>query len=243
VVLAAGKAQRAGESRLSLAKTNVQITQDIVTELQDACPEATLVVVANPVDVLTYAAIHAAHYPPQHVIGSGTILDTARLRSELSGHCGFAARNIHAYIIGEHGDSEVPVWSLANVAGMRLRDYCPACGRNCDQSVLDGLLASARNAAYRIIERKGATYYAIALGVASLVAAILRDEHSVMTVSSLIDDGYCGIDDVCLSLPCVLGREGVVQRIPLDLDEGEADALRSSAETLHEVLRDVGLQS
>ena len=213
-----------------------------VGRLQAVCPEAILLVVANPVDVLTYAALRGSSYPPARVIGSGTILDTARLRSELSRHCGFAPHNIHAYIIGEHGDSEVPVWSLANVAGMRLRDYCPACGQDCGQATLDGLFENARTAAYRIIERKGATTYAIALGVARLVEAILRDEHSVLTVSTLIDDGYCGIEDVCLSLPAVLHRGGVLQRIPLDLAPDERDALRRSAAILRGVLHDTGLQ-
>ncbi|MFW6162191.1 MAG: L-lactate dehydrogenase [Planctomycetota bacterium] len=241
-ILTAGAAQKAGESRLSLAKTNVKITRNIVAELQRACPDAVLLVVANPVDILTYAALKHSDYPPERVFGSGTILDTARLRSELSRHCGFDPHNIHAYIIGEHGDSEVPVWSLANVAGMRLREFCPACGRDCGQEVLDGLFENAKNAAYQIIERKGATYYAIALGVARVVEAILRDQRTVMTVSTLIDDGYCGIDDVCLSLPTCIGRSGILQRIPLQLTPQEKEALRGSAETLQGVLRDVGLQ-
>jgi len=242
VVLAAGAAQKAGESRLSLAATNVEITRQIVAQLEPVAPDAILLVVANPVDILTYAALKASSYPPERVIGSGTLLDTARLRSELSRHCGFAPQNIHAYVVGEHGDSEVPVWSLANVAGMRLRDYCPTCGRDCDQGELDQLFENVRTAAYRIIELKGATYYAIALGVARLVEAILRDEHTVMTVSTLVD-GYGGIRDVCLSLPAVIHRGGIHRTIPLDLAPGEQAALRRSADTLKTILRSVGLQA
>lgn len=241
VVIAAGVAQKPGESRLTLAKTNVTITQDIVARLEAVAPDAILLLVSNPVDVLTYAAIKSSGYPPGRVIGSGTVLDTARFRFELAHHCGLDPRNVHAYILGEHGDSEVPVWSLANVAGMRLRDFCPVCGRDCGQCELDKLFDNVRTAAYRIIERKGATYYAIALGVARIVEAILRDERSVMTVSTLIDGAY-GIHDVCLSVPAVLARGGIARLLPLQLDPDEQAALRASADTLQSVLRSVGLQ-
>jgi len=241
VVIAAGVAQKPGESRLALAKTNVRITQDIVAKLEAVAPDAILLLVSNPVDVLTYAVIKGSGYPPERVIGSGTVLDTARFRFELAHHCGLDPRNVHAYILGEHGDSEVPVWSLANVAGMRLRDYCPVCGRNCDQCELDRLFDNVRTAAYRIIERKGATYYAIALGIARIIEAILRNERSVMTVSTLIDD-YCGIHDVCLSVPAVLDRSGIARLLPVQLDPTEQAALRASADTLETVLRSVGLQ-
>jgi len=239
VLVAAGAAQKAGESRLSLAKTNVVIIQSIVPQVEAVAPDAILLVVSNPVDVLTYVAQKVTSYPSQRVIGSGTILDTARFRFELARRCEVDPRNIHAYIIGEHGDSEVPVWSLANVAGMRLRDYCPLCRKQCAQHSLDELFENAKNAAYRIIKLKGATYYAIAMGVARLVEAILRDERAVMTVSTLID-GYCGIRDVCLSVPTVIHRGGARETIPLSLSPEEEKALRKSADTLKRVLRSVG---
>jgi L-lactate dehydrogenase len=191
------------------------------------------------VDILTYAMQRASSYPPERVIGSGTILDTARFRFELSRRCRVDSRNIHAYIIGEHGDTEVPVWSLANVAGMRLRDYCPLCGKKCSKHDFADLFENARTAAYRIIQLKGATYYAIAMGVARLTEAVLRDEHTVMTVSTLIN-GYCGINDVCLSVPAIICRDGIRETIRLKLSPEEEKALVKSADTLKAVLRSVG---
>ncbi|MFP4056883.1 MAG: L-lactate dehydrogenase [Candidatus Brocadiia bacterium] len=239
-IIAAGAAQKAGESRLTLAGRNVEIVKDIVPRLEKAAPDAVLVVVSNPVDVLTYAAQEVSRYPHERVLGSGTILDTSRFRFELGRRSGVDPRNIHAYIIGEHGDSEVPVWSLANIAGIRLRDYCPVCGKDCSDAELDQLFENVKTAAYQIIQFKGATYYAIAMGVTRIVAAILRDEHSVMTVSTRID-GTCGVRDVCLSLPTVVWRGGVREVVPLPLSESEQAALEKSAQTLQEVLRSVGL--
>jgi len=240
IIVAAGAAQKAGESRLSLAKTNVEIVRQIAPRLHQAAPEAVVLIVSNPVDILTYAAQKVSGYPLERVIGSGTLLDTARFRFELANRCRVAPANVHAYIIGEHGDTEVPVWSLANIAGMRLRDYCPVCGRGCDERDLQGLFENVKNAAYEVIARKGATYYAIARGVTRLAEAILRDENAVMTVSTLVD-GYYGIRQVCLSLPAVVCREGIREVIPLKMTDAEVGALRHSAETLRAVLRSVGL--
>jgi len=239
IIVAAGAAQKAGQSRLSLAKTNVEIMRQIAPKLHEAAPEAVVLIISNPVDILTYAAQKTSGYPVPRVIGSGTLLDTARFRFELANRCSVAPSNIHAYIIGEHGDTEVPVWSLANIAGMRLKDYCPICGRGCTDDDLDQLFQKVKNAAYAVIERKGATYYAIALGVARLAEAILRDENAVLTVSTLLDDHY-GIRDVCLSLPAIICREGIREVIPLKLTDQEAEALRRSAETLRKVLDSVG---
>lgn len=239
VVVTAGAAQKAGESRLALAQTNVDLFKAIIPQIEAAAPEAILLIVTNPVDIVTYVSQKISAYPTERVIGSGTILDTSRLRFELASLCGVDPRNVHAYTIGEHGDTEVPVWSLANVAGMRLRDYCPVCKKQCTEHDLDELFRNAKNAAYRIIEFKGSTYFAIAMGVSRLVEAILRDERTVMTVSTLLD-GYCGIHDVCLSLPTVMDRGGVREVIPLELSCEEAEALRHSAATLRGVLRSVG---
>jgi len=240
IVVAAGAAQKAGESRLSLAKTNVEIIRQIAPTLHEAAPEAIVLIVSNPVDILTYAAQKVSGYPVERVIGSGTLLDTGRFRFELANRCQVAPANVHAYIIGEHGDTEVPVWSLANIAGMRLRDYCPICGKGCDARDLNRLFENVKNAAYEVIARKGATYYAIALGVTRLAEAILRDENAVMTVSTLVD-GYYGIRDVCLSLPTVVCRQGIREVIPLKMTDAEVEALRHSAETLRNVLASVGL--
>ena len=151
-------------------------------------PNGILLIATNPVDVLTYATWKLSGLPAGRVIGSGTILDTARFRYLLSQHFGVDSRSVHAYIVGEHGDSEVPVWSLANIAGMRLRDFCAAQGRDYDRTAMDEIFEQTRDAAYQIIERKGATYYAVAAGLMRIVEAILRDQSTVLSVSSLIDD-------------------------------------------------------
>jgi L-lactate dehydrogenase len=178
--------------------------------------------------------------PVNRVIGSGTILDTARFRHLLGKHFGVEARSIHAYIIGEHGDSEVPVWSLANIAGLRLADYAELNGISHDQAALDDIFRQTRDAAYHIIERKGATYYAVAAGLMRIVEAILRDQRTVLSVSSLITD-YYGIDNLCLSLPAIVGRNGIERVLRLHLNETEEKALRHSAEVLRKTAGGIGV--
>ena len=175
------------------------------------------------------------------MIGSGTTLDTARFRYLLSQRFGVDARSVHAHIIGEHGDSEVPVWSLANIAGMRLPDYCDAHSIVNDQAEMDGIFRQTRDAAYQIIERKGATYYAVAAGLLRIVEAVLRDQSTVLSVSSLIED-YLGVTDVCLSLPTVVNRDGVERVLRLKLSPPETDGLRRSAEILRTTLADLDLE-
>src|SRR5215213_10326115 len=189
VVLTAGAGQKRGETRLDLAGRNGAIFADVVPRITAVTRDAILLVATNPVDVLTYAAWKLSGLPPQRVIGSGTILDTARFRFLLSEHFGVDARSVHAYIIGEHGDSEVPVWSLANIAGMRLPDFCAANGVPLDRAALDEIFVQTRDAAYHIIERKGATYYAVAAALMRIVETIPTDQATVLSVSSLIDDG------------------------------------------------------
>ena len=175
----------------------------------------------------------------QRVIGSGTILDTARFRYLLSQHFGVDSRSVHAFIIGEHGDSEVPVWSLANIAGMRLPNFCAARGLTYDQTAMDDIFRQTREAAYAIIKLKGATYYAIGAGLADIIEAILRDQSTVLSVSSLIQ-GYCGINDVCLSLPAALDQGGVEWVLPLNLDPQETEAMcqfSSSFENSHRAVK------
>jgi len=235
IVITAGAAQKAGESRLVLVERNVEIYKEIVPKLMDAAAGAIILVVSNPVDVLTYAALKISGLPWRRVIGSGTILDTARFRYELSSHCGIDSRNVHAYIIGEHGDSELPVWSLANIAGVRFPQFCKSCSHKCSREELPGIFERVKNAAYEIIRLKGATYYAIALGTAQMIQAILRNENTVMTASVLLQ-GQHGIKDVCLSLPVVLGRDGVREIIEMPISPEENQALQRSAGIIRNVL-------
>jgi L-lactate dehydrogenase len=230
-VLAAGAAQKPGETRLDLVKKNATIFRQIVPEVVHHNPDGILLIATNPVDVLTYATWKLSGLPARRVIGSGTILDTARFRYLLSHYFGVDPRSVHGFIIGEHGDSEVPVWSLANIAGMRLPDFCAAQGLNYDEMVMEDIFRQTRDAAYHIIERKGATYYAVAAGLMRIVEAILRDQNTVLSVSSLIE-GYYGIHDVCLSLPTVVNKNGVERVLKLDLSPQEIEGLRKSAEIL-----------
>lgn len=230
-VLAAGVGQKPGQSRLDCVRNNAAIWREIVPVIARENPHGILLVATNPVDVLTYAALKLSGMPPERVLGSGTILDTARFRFLLSQHFGVDARSVHAHIIGEHGDSEVPVWSLANIGGMRLADYCRAQGMSLDSKKMQEIFESTRDAAYRIIERKGATYYAVAAGLMRITQAILRHQNTVLSVSSLIDD-YYGIRDVCLSLPTVVDRGGIRSVLRLELDATEVANLRQSANVL-----------
>lgn len=231
-VIAAGANQRPGESRLDLVKRNAAIFREIVPAVARHNPDGILLIATNPVDALTYASLKLSGLPKARVIGSGTILDTARFRQLLSRYFKVDARSVHAFIVGEHGDSEVPVWSLANIAGMRLEAYCAANGVPLDHAALGQIFIQTRDAAYQIIERKGATYYAVAAGLMRIVEAILRDQGTVLSVSSLMDDGSFGPGDVCLSLPTVVGRNGVEQVLRLDLSPSEQDGLRRSADIL-----------
>lgn len=235
VALCAGAGQKPGETRLDLVKRNADIFREVAPRIAQHNPGGILLIATNPVDVLTYVAWKWTGLPAARVIGSGTVLDTARFRYLLSQHFGVDPRSVHAHIIGEHGDSEVPVWSLANVAGMRLREYCAARGMAYDQAGMDEIFRSTRDAAYRIIERKGATYYAVAAGLMRIVEAIVRNQNTVLPVSSLVTD-YYGISDICLSLPSVVNRTGVERIIPLTLDDAEAAGIRHSADVLRQTL-------
>ncbi len=239
-VVCAGAAQKPGETRLDLVKKNTAIFKTIVPEVARYNPNGILLIATNPVDVLTYVSWKLSGLPAQRVIGSGTILDTARFRYLLSQRFGVDSRSVHAYIIGEHGDSEVPVWSLANIAGMRLSDFCAAQGRDYSQLDMDKVFEQTRDAAYQIIERKGATFYAVAAGLLRIVEAILRDQNTVLSISSRIEN-YYGIDGVCLSLPTVIDRNGVEQVLHLALNEQEIAALHQSATVLKETIAELGL--
>ncbi|MBP7146753.1 MAG: L-lactate dehydrogenase [Acidobacteria bacterium] len=240
VVLAAGAAQRPGQDRLDLLRANAEVFRSIVPPLARAAPDSVLLVVSNPVDVLTYAALRLSGFPAARVIGSGTVLDTARLRSLVGQRLAIDPRSVHVYVVGEHGDSEVVLWSRAMVAGMPLDEFCRQRGTDCGAAERAQLAAEVRRAAYEIIERKRATYYAIGLGVRQVVEAILRSQRTVLTVSSLLQ-GELGLADVCLSLPAVLDAGGVGHLLVPAMDEPEAAALRRSADVLRETAHAAGL--
>jgi len=239
-VLAAGSNQKPGETRIDLVKKNAAIWRSIVPEVAQHNPDGILLVATNPVDVLTYAALKLSGLPSERVIGSGTILDTSRFRYLLSQHFGVDARSVHAYVIGEHGDSEVPVWSSANIAGMRLPQFCKAQGIPDDRQAMENIFLQTRDAAYHIIERKGATFYAVAAGLMRITEAILRDQSTVLSISSLIN-GYHGLTDVCFSLPTVIDRGGIEKVLHLELDKDEINKLRDSASVLKTTIKSLGL--
>jgi len=239
-VVTAGAAQKPGETRLDLAAKNTEIVKDIILEIVKFNPQGLILIATNPVDILTYAAIKYSGLSPNRVFGSGTILDTARFRYLLSQRFEVDSRSVHAYIIGEHGDSEVPVWSLANIAGMQLNDYCFANNMGCGVAELSDIFERTRDAAYHIIERKGATFYAIASGLVRILEAILRDQSTVLSVSSLISN-YYDLDNVCFSLPTVIDRGGIERVIKLKLSDEERTGLIKSARVLKETIRQLGL--
>lgn len=242
VILAAGGGQKPGQSRLDLVKANTRIFQSIVEKIVTYNQDCILLVVTNPVDILTYATICFSGFPPQRVIGSGTVLDTARLKYLLGSHLGVDYRNVHSFIIGEHGDSELPVWSDANVSGIDLDSFCESSHRDGSPETLNSLFLNVKNSAYRIIENKGATYYAIAEAVRKIVSAIMRDENTVLPVSTLTC-GHYGLCNVALSIPCILGRDGIKELLDIPLDENEARLLQESANKLSSVIDELGLPS
>ena len=235
VILTAGANQKPGETRLDLIDKNVAILKSIIPELTKRLFQGILLVVSNPVDVLTYAAWKLSGLPARHVIGSGTVLDTARLKYLLGQYLGVDSRNVHAAIIGEHGDSELAVWSGANVSGISLDHFCELRGYYEHDKADEWLQREVRDSAYEIIRRKGATYYGVAMAVERIVRAIVRDEHSVLPVSNLLQGQY-GIDGLCMSIPAGVGRNGVEDTLESPLSPAEREALRDSAATLRGVV-------
>ena len=239
-MVSAGASQRPGESRLDLLKRNIAVFREVIGEIAAVNPEGIILVATNPVDVLTYAAYKISGLSRRRVFGSGTILDTARFRTLLANHFDVDPRSLHAHIIGEHGDSEVPVWSLANIAGVRLADLGGEGWPKYEPKAMEEIFLKTRDAAYHIIERKGATYYAVASGLLRIVEAIVRDQSTVLSASSLLSGQY-GLSNVCLSLPTVINRRGVARVLQLDLDAGELDKLTRSAEILSASIAELGL--
>ena len=238
IIVTAGAGQKPGETRLDLVKKNVAIFGSIIPEIAKYNQDAILLIVANPVDILTYAAARLSGYPQNRVFGSGTVLDTARLKYLLGQHLGVDNRSVHAFIIGEHGDSEIAAWSSANVSGIPLDKFCEMRGHFDHESSTRRIAENVKNSAYEIIEKKRATYYGIAMSVRRICEAIVRDEKSILPVSS-IQTGDFGIKGVALSMPSIVGKDGVECSVPIELNDEEQKALRASADTLKKIIEDI----
>ena len=237
LVIPAGAGQKPGETRLDLVKKNVGIFKSIIPEIAKRNYEGILLIVANPVDILTYAAVKLSGFPENRVFGSGTVLDTARLKYLLGEHLSIDNRSVHAFIIGEHGDSEIAAWSSANVSGIPLNDFCELRGHIEHDESMRRIAENVKNSAYEIIEKKKATYYGIAMSVRRICEAIIRDEKSILPVSSM-QHGEYGIHDVSLSVPAIVGRGGVERVVSIELSPEEKEALQASADTLKKVIGD-----
>lgn len=235
IIITAGANQKPGETRLDLIEKNVGILKSIIPRITATKFEGILMVVANPVDVLTYAALKISGYPKERVFGSGTVLDTARLKYLLGKHLDVDSRSVHATIIGEHGDSELPVWSAANVSGIELNHFCELRGHFDHDASMERLYEDVRDSAYDIIERKGATYYGIAMAVARIAECIVKDEHAVLPVSAVLEGEY-GLFGLALSIPSVIGKTGIEKVLEIPLSEKESASLQASAAQLKEVI-------
>ena len=235
IIITAGTNQKPGETRLDLVHKNVAIFKSIIPEITKRNFEGILLIVANPVDILTYAALKISGYPKERVLGSGTVLDSARFRYLLSEHLNVDSRSVHAYIIGEHGDSELAVWSSANVSGIGINDFCELRGHYEHDEAMDRIYRTVRDSAYEIIERKGATYYGVAMAVSRIAESIIRNEHSVLPVSSLMEGEY-GLTDLCISVPTIVSAKGAEQVLEIPLSQEEKEKLQKSAAELKKVL-------
>jgi L-lactate dehydrogenase len=239
VVITAGAKQKEGETRLVLAQRNTEMLKSMMPELLKRAPDAVYLMITNPVDVLTYVALKLSGLPRNRVLGSGTVLDTSRFRYLIADHCQVSVKNVHGYIIGEHGDSEVPLWSSVMMGGVRLDDYCAACSGKCPSEEKREIFRRVRDAAYEIIKAKGATYYAIGLMGAQIIESIRRDERRILTVSSLLEN-YYGVSDVCLSVPTLVDAKGAGRALAITMSESEKAGFLKSAEVVKSAIRSVG---
>src|SRR3989338_8179068 len=233
VVICAGAHQKPSETRLQLVSRNAEIFKQMIPSITRHNKDCILLVVSNPLDVLTYLTLKYSKFPKHRVFGSGTILDTARFRYLLGQHFEVSPSSVHAYILGEHGDSSFPVWSSANIAGVPLNKF-----KKYNKRKMDDIYKKTKNAAYEIISRKGATYYAIGLGVSKIVRAILSDQNEVLALSSMLKN-YDGVSGVCLSVPCVVNREGIKEQIMVPLSHEERKKLRQSAAVMRKTIKSV----
>ncbi len=238
IIITAGANQKPDESRLDLVNKNTRIMRSIVTQIMNHGCEGILLVVSNPVDILTYEALKISGLPKNRVIGSGTVLDTGRLKSELGEHLGLDSRSIHAFIIGEHGDSEIAAFSSANVSGVPLNDVCEMRGFYHHEAAMREIAQTVKNSAYEIIEKKQATYYGIAMAVRRICEAIVRDEKSILPVSVMLDNIY-GLQDVVLSMPTIIGAGGAEGQMPISLNDSEQTQLRESAKLLKDIINKI----
>lgn len=243
VIVTVGMARKPGQTRIDLAQANVDIVKAVMPQITKFAPDAVYVVVSNPVDIITYAILKTTNLSETQVIGSGTMLDSARLRSRLAAHVGLNSKNVHAYVFGEHGDTSMIPWSLATIAGIEMNRYCTdLCDKHnhCGKEELREIEEDVRTAGAKVIELKGATYYAIAMAVRRICECIIRDTDSVMTVSAMIHNQY-GISDVCFSLPFVVGAQGIKRSIVPPLAEEEKQMLHRSADALKEVIAQLSI--
>ena len=238
IIITAGIGPKPGDTRLTCISKNLQVFQSIIPEVVKFSPNSILVIVSNPVDILTYIAYKLSGFPSNRVIGSGTVLDTSRLKYILSQRFEVDARNIHTYIMGEHGDSEIATWSLTSIAGMNVDEYCDICSEKCDEEMKFNIHNDVKRAGYNVLEKKGATYYAVALAIKRIVEAILSNENSILTVSSLLKGEY-GIQEVYMGVPTILGREGVKKILQVKLNEDENNQLVESSKVLKSVIKDL----
>ena len=238
VIITAGANQKAGETRLDLVQKNSRIMRSIISEVKRVNCEGILLIVSNPVDILTEAALRESGFPKERVIGSGTVLDTARLKYLVSEKLNVDSRNVHAFIAGEHGDSELAVWSCANIYGISIDEFAKIRGFRDFTKEKDEIYHAVRDSAYEIIERKGATYYGIGMAAAKIAEAIVRDSHTVVPVSVSLNGEY-GLSDLCLSIPAVIGSRGAEQVLEISLNAEEEERLRRSADELKEVLAQI----
>ncbi|MCM1225882.1 MAG: L-lactate dehydrogenase [Clostridium sp.] len=239
IIITAGAAQKPNETRLDIVHKNVEIFKSIIPQITKYNHEAIILVVSNPVDILTYCTIKLSGFPPEKVLGSGTVLDTARLKYRMGRALCVDSRSIHAFIIGEHGDSELAVWSSANVSGIDLEDFHGLCS-DCRNISFNDIYQSVRDSAYEVIERKGATYYGIAMAVTKIVLSIIRDEHSVLPVSGYID-GHYGLNDVCIGVPSIVGSGGIEKILDIPLSNDENEQLMNSVKTLKSVISELNI--
>ena len=235
IIIAAGVSQKGDETRIDLLQRNAKVFSSIIENINRTSFSGIILVVSNPVDILTYLTLAFSRLDPRRVIGSGTVLDTARLKQLMGDNFQVDARNIHTFIIGEHGDSELPVWSGANVSGVDVSAYCSDCSSDCNFGKLNEIFVEVRDAAYRIIEAKGATYYAIAEAVKRIVEAIVRDERAILPISAYLEGQY-GIKDLCLGVPCVIGANGIESILEIPLSKEEEQRLLYSASVLHSTI-------
>ena len=240
IIVTAGANQKPDETRLDLVHKNVAIFKSIIPEIAKRSCRGILLIVANPVDILTYTALKLSGFEENRVIGSGTVLDTARLKYELGEHLQVDSKSVHAFIIGEHGDSEIAAWSSANVSGIELNEFCEMRGHYEHQDATVEIAEKVKNSAYEIIKRKRATYYGIAMAVKRICEVIIRDEKSILPISSMMHGEY-GIKDVVLSMPAIVGKNGLETKVPITLNEKEQRMLCQSADTLKKILEELDI--